>query len=93
MRRLAKRLDIKVPDDRWPTLVEAATFANMRRRADVMAPDTANRIWKTTADFFHRGTSGQWRDVVDDEALARYSARMRELAPPDLADWLHRGTL
>ena len=93
MRRLAARLDIKVPDDRWPELVEAATFGEMRRRADVVAPDTANRIWKRTTGFFHRGTSGQWRDVVDDETLAHYAARVRKLAPPDLADWLHRGTL
>jgi hypothetical protein len=93
MRRLAARLDIKVPDDRWPALVEAASFAEMRRRADMVAPDTGNRIWKSTTGFFHRGTSGQWRDVVDDAALAHYTARVRELAPPDLAAWLQRGNL
>jgi hypothetical protein len=91
MRGLAARLDIKVPEDRWPALVEAASFAEMRRRADRVAPDTANRIWKSTAGFFRRGTSGQWRDVVDDATLAHYTARVRELAAPDLAAWLHSG--
>jgi hypothetical protein len=89
MRRLADRLGIVVPESRWPTLVEAATFAAMRRRADVVAPDTANRLWKSNAGFFHRGTSGQWRDRLDAEALAHYQARLRDLAPPDVAAWLH----
>jgi hypothetical protein len=93
MRRLATLLDIKVPDDRWPALVEAASFTEMRRRAEVVAPDTGNRIWKDTASFFHRGTSGQWRAVATDADLATYGARVRELAPPDLAAWLHHGNL
>jgi aryl sulfotransferase len=93
MRRLADRLEIPVPEDRWPTLVKAATFDDMRRRADERAPDTANRIWKSTTDFFHRGTSGQWEGVFDGELAAHYETRVRELAPPDLVAWLHRGTL
>lgn len=93
MRRLAGRLGIEVPEERWPTLVEAASFAAMRRRAAAVAPDTGNRIWKSTEGFFHRGTSGQWRDLLGQEDLAHYEARVRELAPPDLVTWLHRGNL
>jgi hypothetical protein len=91
MRRLADRLGIEVADDRWPTLVEAATFEEMRRRADVVAPDTNEHLWKSNAEFFHRGTTGQWRDTFDAELLARYEDRMAELAPPDLAAWMHQG--
>jgi hypothetical protein len=93
MRRLAGRLGIEVPENRWPTLVKAATFDDMRRRAEERAPDTANRIWKSTTDFFHRGTSGQWEGLVDGELAAHYEARLRELAPPDFVAWLHRETL
>jgi hypothetical protein len=93
MRRLAVRLGIEVPEARWPALVEAARFEEMRRRADVVAPDTESHLWKSNAGFFHRGVSGQWRDVLDDDALARYEARLSELAPPDLAAWLHHETL
>ena len=61
MRRLAARLDISVPEDRWPELVDAATFERMRAGADRIAPDTTHAIWQDNQQFFHRGTSGQWR--------------------------------
>jgi hypothetical protein len=93
MRRLAGRLGIAVPDDRWPALVKAAGFAEMRRRAEFVAPDTTYHLWKSTTEFFHRGTTGQWRGVLDDETLARYDARLAELAPPDLTAWLQRETV
>ena len=93
MRRLAGRLGIAVPEERWPGLVAAARFEEMRRRADHVAPDTENRIWKSNRGFFHRGTSGQWHDVFDAEVEARYRSRLRDLAPDDLAAWLHRGNL
>jgi|SRR5581483_8025765 len=93
MRRLAGRLGIAVPGERWPALVAAARFDEMRRRADDVAPDTGNRIWKSNREFFHRGTSGQWRDLYDAEVEARYRARVHELAPDDLVGWLHRGNL
>lgn len=93
MRRLARRLGIEVPEERWPALVKAATFSEMRGRAELVAPDTANAIWKSTEGFFKRGTSRQWIEVFDEELQAHYEARVRELAPPDLVAWLHRGTL
>jgi aryl sulfotransferase len=90
MRRLAGRLDIAVAEDRWPELVRAATFDEMRRRADQVAPDVSERLWFDNRRFFHRGRSGQWRSVLGPEDLARYRARVAELADPDLAAWLHR---
>jgi hypothetical protein len=89
MRRLAGRLRIEMPEERWPALVKAATFGEMRARAGIVAPDTANAIWKNTENFFKRGTSGQWSDVFDAGLQARYEAKLREVAPPDLVEWLH----
>ena len=42
-----------------------------------IAPDTTNGIWQDNQQFFHRGTSGQWRSLLDDAALARYFAARR----------------
>jgi hypothetical protein len=93
MRRLAGRLQIEVDDDRWPELVEAARFENMRANADSVAPDTTNRIWTSNTQFFNRGYSGQWREILDQDDLDRYDRRIAELASPDLIQWLHHGAL
>ena len=93
MRRLAGRLQIEVDDDRWPELVAAARFENMRANADSVAPDTSNKIWNSNAQFFNRGRSGQWREILDADDLARYDRRIAELAPPELVHFLHHGSL
>jgi hypothetical protein len=87
MRRLASRLGIEVPEQTWPALVEAATFQHMRERADRLVPTP---VLKDMDAFFRQGRSGGWRELLSDEEVAHYEARVAQLAPPDLLDWLHR---
>lgn len=87
MRSLAEWLRIDIPADRWPELVAAAEFTSMSRRADKLTPGP---VWREPSRFFHKGTSGQWRGVLDPEAERRYWKRVRELADPELVSWLHR---
>jgi hypothetical protein len=89
MRHLAGRLDIPVPEEKWPDLVAAATFERMRDRSDQLLPDNSG-ILKDSKAFFRRGRSGSGREVLDETEQARYRARVAELAPPDLLAWLHR---
>jgi hypothetical protein len=89
MRTLAARLGVDVAEDRWPGLVGAAQFEAMRGRADELAPDRRGALRDRRA-FFRRGTSGAAREVLGEEDRARYEARARALAPPDLLAWLHR---
>ncbi|MFG1895588.1 sulfotransferase domain-containing protein [Micromonospora zamorensis] len=89
MRRLADRCGIPVAAERWPELVEAATFGRMRERADRLAPDTLG-VLRDRRAFFRQGGSGQGRDLLDASARARYQERVSTLAPPDLLAWLHR---
>ncbi len=91
MRLLSARLAIPVVEDRWPDLVAAATLERMRSDADRLAPNVSEQVWHDNRRFFHRGASGQWRELLDDADLARYRRRVGELAAPDLADWVHRG--
>ena len=93
MRGLADRLDITVPEQRWPTLVEAAGLDAMRRRTALTAPGATRSQWHDPAQFFHKGTSGQWHDLLSPDDLARYASRARSLAPPDLVAWVHRERL
>jgi len=92
MRRLADRLDITVPEPTWPPLVEAATFARMRKRAVDLVPDERLGILKDPDAFFRSGSSGGWQQVLTTEDLARYDERLAALTAPDLARWMHRGS-
>ncbi len=77
-----------VDEDRWPRLVQAATFESMRSNADTTVA-AGREHWIDPAAFFSRGTSGQWHDLLDDADRARYAARVRTLARDDLVAWLH----
>jgi aryl sulfotransferase len=89
MRRLATLLEFTVADDRWPQLVEAATFEHMRARADRLAPAPSG-IFKDRRAFFRQGRSGTGRELLSDQELAHYHARAAKLASSDLLAWLHR---
>lgn len=90
MRRIASRLGIEIAESRWPELVEAGSFSSMKARADALVPN-AGQIWLDQTGFFHRGTSGQWRDLVTDVDDDRYQAIVRELIDDEeLLSWLHR---
>jgi aryl sulfotransferase len=93
MRRLARRLQITVPEDKWPSLVEAATFRQMKAAADQLRPLEGNGVndaVKERAAFFRRGSSGEGRALLTDEEVARYYAHAANIAPQELLSWLHR---
>jgi hypothetical protein len=92
MRALAVRLGIEVPEDRWPVLVEAAQFSQMKDRAELLAPQVTDGFWNATGEFFKKGSSGQWREFFTDADRARYDERVRSLASPELVDWVHNGS-
>src|SRR5204863_849264 len=71
MRRLADRLGILVPEERWPQLVAAATFDQMRGRAQLLAPDPVG-VLKDRQAFFRRGRSGAGEEVLGPAGMARY---------------------
>lgn len=87
---LAERLGIERSRERLEELAPHAGFDEMKAHAADTAPNGDQTIWKDTTDFFHSGTSGQWRHVVGDDE-ARYDKRIGELADAAFADWLHHG--
>jgi aryl sulfotransferase len=93
MHRLAGVLGVEMAADRLLELAAAGTFATMKSRAQMVAPCSDVGLWRNTGDFFHRGTSGQWREVFTDGDLCRYQDRVAELASAELAAWAHHGWL
>ncbi len=62
-------------------------------RTELTAPGATRSQWHDPAQFFHKGTSGQWHELLRPDDLERYASRARSLAPPDLVTWVHRGRL
>jgi hypothetical protein len=91
MQRLAEGLDISIPDRLWQTLVDAASFEQMRKRADDFVPNSTQSFWKDNRSFFHSGTGGKWRDILDESGQQRYEARVAEIASPEVSRWAHAG--
>lgn len=90
MRDIAARLEIEVHEDRWPELVEAASFTAMKQKAEKVAPDTTNKIWLDTQQFFNAGRSRQWERILTTQAdIDRYFARANALASADVVAWAH----
>ena len=93
LRRLADVLQVELDESKVDELAAAASFAAMRDNAEMVAPNSDARIWKSTNDFFHRGSNGQWREVFDDDMLRLYEERASALASPDLRTWAESGWL
>ncbi len=93
MRRIANFLEITIPEDLWPELVDAASFESMKSNAADLMP-SAGEIWQGGGNtFINKGTNGRWRDVYKAEDLAAYDARVKEEFTPELAKWLEFGRL
>jgi len=90
--RLATCLGYDVTADRAAELAQSATFDAMKRDADKVAPNADIGLWHDSGAFFHRGESGQWREVFTDAHIERYNQRVAELTTPELAGWLHTGS-
>ena len=88
MRSLATELGISVAADRWPELVKAATFEQMRAASTASVP-TLPGVLKDESAFFRRGRPGAGREVLSPTEFERYERRVAELAAPDLLHWLH----
>ena len=62
----------------------------MRGNAADVVPNADVALWHDNAEFFHRGTSGQWRSLLENaDDLARYDERVSQLVDADLAAWVH----
>jgi aryl sulfotransferase len=93
MRRVARFLEIDVPEALWPELVAAAGFEAMKSDGAKLAPRMLELFEGGPERFFHRGTNGRWRDVYAKSDLELYEARVEAAFSPSLARWLERGRL
>ena len=93
MRRVAAALGITVDEKLWPALIRAAGFENMKENSAMLAPDASTGIWRDHGNFFNKGESGQWRNVLGPEELRVYEQVKRARLSPELAEWIENGEL
>ena len=91
LQRLAGILGYDLDRHRAEQLAAEASFETMKEQAEHVVPNADIGLWRSAEGFLHRGTSGQWREVFNDTALARYEERSRQLAPAEFLRWLHEG--
>lgn len=89
MRRLAGFLGISVDARVWPDLVRACTFAEMKAKGHEIWDSGFSGSALGTWNFFHKGTSGQWRTLCSEDELALHDQVLLRL-PEDLRSWLAR---
>lgn len=92
MRRIAEFLALEPPREVWPSLMEAASFAVMKRNGKALLPDLAQVFDEGSDRFLFKGTNGRWREVMTADDLALYDQVATRLTP-GLARWLQSGRL
>ena len=90
MRRIAAFLGIETPAALWPQLVEAASFAAMKREGDIILGPLGALFEGGSDRFLFKGSNGRWKDELsaDDLALAD---KLVERFPPGLRRWVQNG--
>jgi aryl sulfotransferase len=93
MRRIARFLDIEVPERVFPELVEAATFAAMRREGAKLHPRLLTNFRGGAERFFNKGENDRWRGVLNEDDVAAYRRKVKASLSPACAAWLEQGRL
>ena len=84
MRWLADRLEVQVDTGAWPSLIEAASFAQMKAAAALLTP-SQDGVLKDPFAFFRRGAPGAGREALSGGQLAAYERRVRDLVSREAA--------
>jgi len=92
MRALGKYLDIAVPEELWPSVVDACRFETVKAHPEkVMSPMVEMAFKGGGQTFIHQGTNGRWKGVLTGEELELYENAKRKTLPQACAEWLERG--
>lgn len=93
MGKVAAALGIEVEPDLLSRLAQAASFENMQSKPEQFIPGASRDAWHDPSRFLHKGTSGQWKDVLSAETLEAFETKLAQLLPPDRARWLKQGSV
>jgi aryl sulfotransferase len=93
MRALANFLDVDIPPDQWPTVVEHCTFDWMKANAEKVAPLGGAIFEGGAGKFINKGSNGRWKDVLTPADSLAYEEMAVEKLGYECARWLMTGAL
>jgi aryl sulfotransferase len=88
VREIAAFLDIPLQEDLLPGILQAVSMEGMRSNL-LCVP--AFLFEGGAQSFVNKGTNGRWKDVLTEEQLAQYDAKVKEKLSPECAAWLENG--
>ena len=92
IRRIAKFLEIEVPEDKWPAILEHCSFKYMKENASRMSPPGAEAAWENGGEtFIYKGTNGRWKESLTAEDVKRYDEKAKAELGEEGANWLANG--
>ena len=92
MRRVAAFVGIEVPEEKWPELVNAATFDSMKKDLKTLQPKF-DKMFKGGGDAFMDKVDGIWKEILTtDEDTKNYESRMGQL-DSELREFIEKGSL
>lgn len=93
VKTLADFADIEVSDTELARVVEATTFANVKKKiTESDEPDPMTSTFAGGQDgFIFKGTNGRWRDLLTPADLALYNSSTERLLDTDCAAFLEQG--
>ncbi len=91
MRRLSAFLDVPIDTKVFPSLVEAARFASMKKAGAENAPGAHLGEWRDANAFFKSARRNAWKAVLSDDNKALYERAAAERLDPALRKWLEGG--
>ena len=90
IRRIARFLEVDVPESKWPLVLEHCSFDYMREAATKV--EILDKFFEGGGrTFFHKGTNGRWKDVLSPAEIARCDDVAARYLTPDCALWLKTG--
>jgi aryl sulfotransferase len=91
IRTLAAFLEIDVPAEKWPLIMDHCSFKYMKGHADKMAP-LGGAPWQGGGKtFINKGTNQRWRDALTADDLARYEQRGLDELGAECFAWVKNG--
>lgn len=92
IKSMAAATSTPVSDAQLDAYTEAATFGNMKKKAEQFAPESGTGLWKSENNFFSKGVSQQWKSQLSADQIKAFDAKFSTLLQGEEANWLLNGS-